>query len=190
MAYDAYMRFLEPRIDGEAKLQDTYKPAPSGMVDNDKWISLSEYSFSATMAVTQSRSGGTGAATTGKGKFEPFTFKKNVDTTSMTLAFHASAGTIFKTLVVNVFNSLGDAGGTKHEPFLFLTIVMKGAVISGCKFNGGGGDELPTEEITITYGSISYKYDGFQVDPDSGEIKKGRHSEFNWNTITNSGSKS
>jgi len=189
MAFDAYLRFAVPPVDGQATLDSTYKPEPSGEVTNDKWISIDEYAFSATMAVTAARSGGTGAATTGKGKFEPFTFKKNVDATSMSLAFHASAGTIFKKIIINVFTSLAAADGSTHEPKLFLIATMSGAVINSCKLSGGGGDELPTEEVSISYGAITYEYRGFKVDADSGAISAGSKIRFSWNTITNSGAK-
>ena len=151
---------------------------------------MEDYAFSATMAVSAARSGGTGAATTGKGKLEPFTFKKTVDATSMSLAFHAAAGTIFKNIVVNVFATLAEKG--QHAPKRFLTIVMGGAVINSCSFSGGGGDDLPTEDISITYGAIEYKYSGFKVNEKDGSITPGgtgTSSQFQWNTITNTGSK-
>jgi len=148
---------------------------------------MDEYSFSTTMAVTAAR-GGTGSATTGKGKLEPFTFKKNVDGISTTLAFHAAAGTIFETIVVNVFATVSD--GSKQDPYLFLSIEMKGAVINSCKFSGGGGDDLPTEDVSITYGSIEYKYNAFTIDDTSGAFSQGRTTSVQWNTIKNTGTKS
>lgn len=188
MAFDAYIRFLDPKVEGEVKLNASYKT--DGADGNAGWIDMSEYSFSGTMAVTAARSGGVGAATTGKGRLEPFTFKKVVDATSMSLAFHAAAGTVFKKIVVNLFASLGDGGGAKHTPHQFLSIVLQGAVINSCKFNGGGGDELPTEDISLTYGIIEYKYKNFQADPETGAITPGsKQSVFSWNTIKNSGSK-
>jgi len=191
MAFDAYLRFLLPPVDGEVTL-DPKKYEVEGADGNDKWISIEEYGFSATMPVTQSRSGGTGAATTGKGKLEPFTFKKPVDATSMYLAFHAAAGTVFKKIVVNVFASIDDGSGAAQKPHRFLTVILQGAVIGSCAFSGGGGDDLPTEDVSINYGSITYKYSGFKVDEESGAITVGdaaRNSQFNWNTITNSGTK-
>lgn len=190
MAFDAYLKFVQPPVTGEAELGANH--SPDG--DNNKggWIDLEEYSFAASMAVSPARSSGTGAATTGKGKLEPFTFKKFVDATSMSLAFHAAAGTIFSRVVVNLFASLTDSGGTEHKPYQFLTITMQGAVISSCKFSGGGGDELPTEEISITYGSIEYKYKPFKVNEDTGVVSAGAGgvTTFSWSTIKNSGSKS
>ncbi|MDF9826553.1 type VI protein secretion system component Hcp [Ereboglobus sp. PH5-10] len=187
MAFDAYMRFLEPKVEGEAKLSANYQTDSAD--GNSGWIDISDYGFSATMAVTPARSGGTGAATTGKGKLEPFNCKKRADATSMSLAFHAAAGTIFKRIVVNLFATL-DEGGAKHKPHQFLTVVLQGAVISAYKFSGSAGDDLPEEEISITYGSIEYKYNGFSVDEETGAITPGgKKSVFSWSTIKNSGSK-
>lgn len=191
MAFDAYIRFLLPEVPGEVKLDPTnYKTdgAQGTAPGNEGWIDMTEYSFSTTMAVTAARSGGVGAATTGKGKLEPFVFKKNVDATSMSLAFHAAAGTVFKQITVNIFVSLSDGGAT-HKPHEFLTVNMGSAVINACKFSGGGGDDLPTEEINITYGTIEYKYTPFKIKEDGSVEVSSTASTFGWNTISNTGSK-
>ncbi|AWI10033.1 Hcp family type VI secretion system effector [Ereboglobus luteus] len=189
MAFDAYLKFVTPYVVGEITLGDGYTPAKE--TNKSGWIDLEEYSFSATMAVSPARSSGTGAATTGKGKLEPFTFKKFVDATSMHLAFHASAGTVFEKIVVNLFASLTE-GGSSHKPYQFLSIVMQGAVINSCKFSGGGGDELPTEELSIAYGAIEYEYKPFKVNEDTGAITPGAGglTTVKWNTIKNTGTKS
>lgn len=188
MAFDAYLKFIEPRVTGEVTLRDKYKPdGPDTGLSG--WIDLEEYGFAASMAVSPSRSSGTGAATTGKGKLEPFTFKKFVDATSMSLAFHAAAGTVFKQISVNLFASLTAPDGSAHDPFLFLSITMKGAVIGSCKLSGGGGDDLPTEDIEINYGTINYKCWPFTADAETGAISKQTAVDFDWNTITNSGRK-
>jgi type VI protein secretion system component Hcp len=188
MAFDAYLKFAEPPTPGEAELGKGYNP--DNTADKTGWIEMTEYGFSVTMAVSAARSSGTGAATTGKGKLEPFTFKKTVDATSMRLAFHAAAGTIFRQIVINIFATTTD--GKESKPYLFLSMLLKGAVISSCGFSGGGGDELPTEDIAITYGSLDCKYWPFSVDEDTGAITPGGKgvTTFNWSTIKNSGTKS
>jgi type VI secretion system secreted protein Hcp len=188
MAFDAYLKFVEPPVTGEASLGTSY--SPDGDAAHTGWIDMTEYGFGTSMAVSAARSSGTGAATTGKGKLELFTFKKIVDATSMTLAFHAAAGTVFKKIVANLFVSI-DEGGAKHKPHQFLTIIMQGAVIESCKFSGGGGDDLPAEDIAINYGSIEYTYKPFTADPETGAVTiTGGKSTFKWNTITNKGEKS
>lgn len=188
MAFDAYLKFAEPLVQGQAVVDKPYEL--HGNTNITDWINMEEYSFAASMAVSSSRSSGTGAATTGKGKLEPFTFKKIVDATSTSLAFHAAAGTIFKRIVVNLFASLGDGGGATHKPHRFLSIIMTGGVINSCKFSGGGGDELPTEEISIAYGAIQYTYWNYTIDAETGAITPGSiTAPFYWNTITNTGDK-
>jgi type VI protein secretion system component Hcp len=189
MAFDAYLKFVTPDVLGEAELGAVYEPKVDGT--RTGWIEMTEYGFGASMAVSAARSSGTGAATTGKGKLEPFTFKKAVDATSMTLAFHAAAGTVFQKIVVAIFVSLDSGDGSTQKPHTFLTIEMKGAVIASCAFSGGGGDELPTEDVSINYGFIDYTYNPFTVDLETGKVTTGANpSTFKWNTITNKGEKS
>ena len=194
MAFDAYLKFASPsqpgNAGGKAGIANKYEfdkdePTPGG---NIGWIQMDEYSFGASMAVTASRSGGTGSATTGRGKLEPFTFKKSVDKTSMALAFHAAAGTVFQKIVVNIFVAV-NTKGDEQVPYQFLTIVMESAIINSCKFSGGGGDDLPTEEVSINYGRIKYKYKPFTV-TSTGQLERKPTTTFLWDTIANKGAKS
>ena len=190
MAFDAYIRFCKPEILGSAKIADKYdlKSVSKGdWTGKDNWIQMDEYSFGTSMAVTAARSGGTGAATTGKGKLEPFTFKKNVDKTSLNLAFHAAAGTVFSQIVAKLFVSSSE-GGASQVGIQFLTIIMSTAVINSCKLSGGGGDDLPTEDISINFGEIEYIYSPFQV-KDGVVTTTGQKRPFWWSTVTNKGGK-
>jgi len=201
MAFDAYIKFAGPEVQGSAILSKGNRGGvdyPIGLPSKipmkvvqatpENWIQMDEYGFSATMAVTAARSGGTGAPTTGKGKLEPFTFKKPVDRVSMSLAFHASAGTVFKEILVNVFVSIGDQGGAGSAPVRFLTIGLRNAVITSCGFSGGGGDDLPTEDVSISYGAITYELTPFVVEEDT--VKQDKNQYYcDWNTVTNTGTK-
>lgn len=190
MAFDAYIKFIKPGLNGQVVLDKKKYDVEGDAEGHSGWIDMSEYSFSGTMAVTQARSAGVGAATTGKGKLEPFTFKKFVDATSMHLAFHAAAGTLFQLIIVQLFASQATEAGTEHKPEGFLTIKIKGAVITSCKFSAGGGDDLPAEDVSITYGSIEYVYKSFKVsNVETGAIEAGPVKRFQWNTVSNTGSK-
>jgi type VI secretion system Hcp family effector len=191
MAFDAFIKFMKPEIQGEAnssadsggeKVQNKHPGLEKDVIE------MASYEFSTSMAVSASRGDG-GAATTGRGKLEPFKFTKNVDSSSMTLAFHAAAGTIFSLVHIRVYASLGDGGGKEHAPKQIVEMKLTGAVISACEISAGGGDELPTESITFNYGSIEMKCQSMIASAEDGQITFGPEKRFNWNTITNKGVK-
>ncbi|MDR1011920.1 MAG: type VI secretion system tube protein Hcp [Opitutaceae bacterium] len=182
---------MKPEIQGEAnssadsggeKVQNKHPGLEKDVIE------MASYEFSTSMAVSASRGDG-GAATTGRGKLEPFKFTKNVDSSSMTLAFHAAAGTIFSLVHIRVYASLGDGGGKEHAPKQIVEMKLTGAVISACEISAGGGDELPTESITFNYGSIEMKCQSMIASAEDGQITFGPEKRFNWNTITNKGVK-
>jgi type VI secretion system secreted protein Hcp len=165
MAFDAYLLFQDPSIQGES----TSELHPGS-------IELKSYEFGITMAAAPGRSVG-GGATTGRASFQEFSCEKNIDVASPHLTFHCAAGTLLKTIVVKLYLRIGDA---EHN---FLTLTYSDSVITECSIRGAGGDDLPSETLKFNYGAVKFEY----KQPPT--VKSPKTNRFEWSQLTNTGTK-
>jgi type VI secretion system secreted protein Hcp len=115
-------------------------------------IELSGYNISAVHPVTQtSASGGAGA---GKATFNDFSFTTPVSRVSPLLFQACAQGTRFSEAIV----TLRKAGPGGKAGLEFLRITMGAVLVS--HFNTGGpiGDDLPHDEVHLSYGKIQFQY--------------------------------
>lgn len=112
-------------------------------------VEISEFSFGVSQ--TESASSGTGGSGVGKVKFDEFSIKKNVDTSSPLLYQACATGAHFPT----VYLAMRKAGGA---PLIYLEYIFRMVYVTGISWSGGGGEELPSEEVKFKFGAMGMQY--------------------------------
>jgi len=137
MSFDAFVK-----IDGiEGESTDS---------KHSGWIEAINFSAGASQKVSTTASssgGGTGERT----DIKPFTFTKQVDSSSPKLFQACAAGTHFD----NITLALHRAGG--GEKVKFMEYELTNCIISDVSTNGGSED-FPSESISINFGRIIITY--------------------------------
>lgn len=137
MSFDSYVK-----IDGiEGESTDS---------KHSGWIEAIHFSagVSQTVSVTASSAGG---AATGRADIRPFTFSKQVDSSSPKLFQACAAGTHFDKITIAIHRSAGD------EKVKFLEYELANCIINDVSTNGGSAG-FPTENISIDFGKITVAY--------------------------------
>jgi hypothetical protein len=144
-------------------------------------IQLTSFGFGAVQPVTVARSD-VGGATTGRSKYNNFTAEANADNSTVAIAYHAAAGTVFSRVdVFSFFTAASDGsdGGTS-KPVLAWHIGLAKAVLSTTSVTVGGGDDLPTFSFELNIGAAFLKR--WTISP---EGKATDHQEFGWHALKN-----
>jgi type VI secretion system secreted protein Hcp len=135
---------------------------------------------SVTFGLTQSQTSGsaTGGASAGKAKFDEFTIRKDVDAASVPLFNACVAGAHFPTvMLVN-----RKPGGNN---VLYLQYCFRQVFVTNITWDGGGGEENPTETIKFKFGAMGIQYVPQNSDGTANTASK---MEGAWNTVTNDSS--
>ena len=112
-------------------------------------IQLESYSLGHTNDATFSSGGGAGS---GKVAMQDFHFVKPVDKSSAKLHTACATGEHIKTATL----VCRKAGGDQQE---FLTIVMSPVLVSAFQHGGKpGSDVVPSEQVSLAFGKIEFKY--------------------------------
>jgi type VI secretion system secreted protein Hcp len=114
------------------------------------WIEALNYSAGASQTVSTTASSAGGAAGE-RTDIKPFTFTKQVDSSSPKLFQACAAGTHFDKIII----ALHRAGGT--EKIKFLEYELSNCILCDVSINGGSED-LPSESISINFGKIIITY--------------------------------
>jgi len=121
-------------------------------VDDDHKNEIEVLSFSFGLQQMGSSGAGTGAGTS-KVNVNDFVLTKYVDKSSVNLMKYCSNG---KHIPSIVFVARKAAGDSKLE---YLKYTMTDSIISSVSIGAsGGGDELPTENVSINFGKIEWVY--------------------------------
>jgi len=136
VAVDMFLK-LTPTIKGESK-DSKHKDE----------IDILSWSWGASNAGTTRMGGGGGA---GKVNAQDLSVTKYVDlaTTPMHLACHT--GKHFDEAVLY-------ARKAGEKPLEYLTITMKEVLVSSFSIGGSGGEERPTENVTLNFASVKVEY--------------------------------
>ena len=168
MAYDAYL-FINT-IEGESL--STIK-APAG-ITTKKPLELYSFSFGASNPVTiGSQSTGAGA---GKVSLSSFNAMKKTDSASPLLFAACAKGSHIDKASVVLRKAGGDAGQSIFLEYDFSLVYIESIQWSGST----GGDDTPTESVSIAYGAVKIQY--FAQD-DKGVVKLANVAM--WSAVTN-----
>ncbi|MDQ8159029.1 MAG: type VI secretion system tube protein Hcp [Gemmatimonadota bacterium] len=161
MAFDAYL-FIDT-IEGEstAKIK-----APYG-----KPMEIFSFSFGASNPASMGTQGGGGGA--GKVSLSSFNFMKKSDNASGPLFQACATGTHFKKAQL----ILRKAGGTQEA---FVQYDFEEVYVESIQWSGSsGGDDSPTESLSLAFGKITGQY---MKQDGKGAMSKG--TGFSWDVRT------
>lgn len=114
------------------------------------WIEAIHFSIGASqkVSITASSAGG---ATAGRTEIMPFTFTKQVDSSTPKLFQACAAGTHFDKITITLYR----AGGS--EKVKYLQYELTNSIISDVS-TIGGGEDFPAESVSINFGKINITY--------------------------------
>lgn len=166
MAYDAYLYFEPggtPAVEGETA-DHTYAAK--------KAIQVYSFSWGISNPTTVGHGGGMSA---GKASMSSLNIMKRVDTASAALCLLcASGGHQAKAYLV-----LRKAGGNTQLEYLKFT--LEEVFVDSVQLSGSsGGDDYPTESVSLAFGKVTLEYSKQKPDG-TGEPAK----TFNWDQRTN-----
>ncbi len=139
MAFDAFLK-----IDGV--------PGESTDDKHKDWIEVLSFSWGVAQPATGAVSTG-GARSAERADFQDFSVVKAIDKASPKLALYCANGTHIKEVKLEVCRATGD----KQK---YLEYKMSDAIVSSVRPGGSahGGETLPLEEVTFSYGKIEITY--------------------------------
>jgi len=137
MAFDAFIKI--DGIDGEST-DDKHQG----------WIEIISFNNGLTQSVSSTASS-SGGASAERANFQNFCFSKQLDIASPALALACADGTHIDSIVVELCRA-----GT--EKVKFMEYKLTNCIISGVTVQGNGEGDLPTENVTIDFGKISWAY--------------------------------
>jgi type VI secretion system secreted protein Hcp len=149
MAGNMFLKFEEPEIKGES--------TDSGHKDEIQVLSWS-HSFNQPTKSTRSSAGG---GTVEQANHSDFSFSKYLDAATDDLLKYCWNGKQIGKATLQCYRSDGE-----NKSILYLEVMFEDVIVSNVSLGGGSGD-LPTENISLAYGKVTYKYKS-QV-PDTGE---------------------
>lgn len=162
MAFDAFLYFSE-KIVGET----------TDKVYADK-KAISIYSFSWGESNPTTVGHGTGLSA-GKVSISSLNVMKRVDNASPDLMMMCSNGTTIKTATLVCRKASG------KDPIVYLTFTLTDVMVESVQLSGSaGGDDYPTESVSLAFADISIDYIPQGTDGTPGKTKN-----YKWNLTTN-----
>lgn len=119
--------------------------------DHKEWIEVLSYSHGVSMAINESTVSA-GSRSAGRANMQDFSFVKMMDKSSVTLNANCVTGKSIPTVTID----LTRAGEGKQE--VFMTYTLSGVLISSISAGGSGGGGVPTENVSLAFGKIVWKY--------------------------------
>lgn len=151
MAGNMFLKLTTPDIKGES--------TDSSHKEEIQVLSWS-HSFNQPTSPTRSSAGG---GTVEQANHSDFSFTKYIDASTDDLLKQCWSGKHIQKGVFSAYRSNGD-----NKPVEYLVITMEKIIVSNVSIGGGTGD-IPTETITLSYGTVEYKYIPQKEDDGTGE---------------------
>jgi type VI secretion system secreted protein Hcp len=149
MAFDAFIKF--PGIDGESKRKEF-----------EGQIEIYSFSIGASNPTTIGAGGGAGA---GKVSISSFNFMKKTDTASPLLFQKCCIGDHFDKVTV----TLNKAG---KKALAFLKYDFEHVFVESIQWSGSsGGDDTPTESVSLAFAKVTITYTAQTDTGDAGAVK-------------------
>ncbi len=140
MAGNFFVKFEEPAITGESG-DDAHK----GEIQVLSW----SHSFNQPTSPTRSSAGG---GSVEQANHSDFSFTKYIDSATDDLLKYCWNGKQIGKATFTGYRADGD-----NKPVEYISIIFTNVIISNYSISGGAGD-LPTETVTISYGTVQYIY--------------------------------
>lgn len=154
MAFDTYLKIESPDLKGESTAKG-FEGA----------IEIYSFSLGASNPVTVGS--GTGGMSGGKVSVSSFNLMKKTDKSSPELFMANCTGKHYGKAVV----SMRKAGGKQEE---FLTYTFTEVMVESIQWSGSsGGDDTPTESVSLAFGKVEISYKAQKADGtlDSSAVK-------------------
>jgi len=155
---DIYLKFGSPAITGE-----------SADKDHQNWVEVSSWSH----AITQPRSATAstaGGLTSERCEHEDMVFTKDMDVVSPLLYQHASGGTTFDEVTIDFMRSDGEGKRIKYMEIKLKNVILSSVTPSVV------GEGLPSEEFTLKYAAVQWKYTQQKIGGNQGGNAQGAWS--------------
>jgi len=166
MAFDTFIKFTGGN---EVKGETT----AAGMTDA---IEIYSFSFGASNPTTVGS--GSGGLSAGKVSLSSFNIMKKTELSSTKLFAACCSGQHFSSALV----TLRKAGGTSAGQQVFLTYAFEDVLIESIQWSGSsGGDDTPTESVSVAFGSVVVSY--YTQDDDSGVAKVADSASWDQTTV-------
>jgi type VI secretion system secreted protein Hcp len=140
MSSNMYIKFKNPEIEGEASDSE-----------HEKEIEVLAWSHSFHQPTSSTRVSA-GGGTVERANHSDFSFTKLMDTATDDLLKHCWSGKHIDKAVFSCYRANGD-----NKPVKYLEVEMEHVIISSVSFGGGPGD-VPSENVSLNYGKVTYNY--------------------------------
>jgi type VI secretion system secreted protein Hcp len=160
MAYDAFLKFETPGVDGES-------------TDDKHKGEIEVSSFSWGVVHQQTIGSATGGGGSGRAALQDIHFTKDADKASSVLFQHCAVGTHFDKVTLSVRK----AGGSQME---YLKYVMNTVFVSSYQIGSAHGQEAATEQFSLAFGKM-----GFDYTPQKPDGTPGASVHGGWDSLAN-----
>ncbi len=140
MAAQMYLKFENPTIEGECK-----------DANHDKEVEVLSWNHNFSQPTSPVRSTA-GSGTVEKANHGDFSFTKYIDSSTDDLLKQCWTGKQIGKATFTTYRADGEG-----NPVEYLKIVMEGVIVSSYSIGGGGGD-LPVENLSLSYATVQYNY--------------------------------
>jgi type VI secretion system secreted protein Hcp len=166
MAFNAFLQINTPAVVGE-----------STQANFVGWIEIYSFSFGASNPTTVSS--GQAGLSAGKVSISSFNCMKKADKSSPPLFAACTTGQHYGGAVVNLLKATGVSGMQQ----IFWTYTFTDVMVESIQWSGSsGGDDTPTESVSLAFGKIQIDY--FMQDTATGAMTNS--GTATWNLTTTS----
>ena len=118
-----------------------------------EWIEVLSWNHGVSQTMTASdRSAGN--VTVERCHHQDYTFTKYIDKSTPDLFVHCSQGTVFPKVTLECYR----ASGVDLKPVAYWKVIMTEVCLSSVSISGAEGG-VPTEAISLNYGTVEWTYD-------------------------------
>jgi len=127
------------------------------------WIEVLSWNHGVSQTMTSSdRSAGN--VTVERTNHQDWSFTKYIDKATCDLNLHCSQGTVFPKAVIEMLKS----SGIDMKPVPYYKVTMTEVLLSSVSISGAEGG-VPTENVSMNYGTIQWEYVEQKMDTGGGE---------------------